>query len=85
VKYRLLYTQRAIKDIESFEDKIKQRIGKTLLRYSEEPLKHAQKLSDPRLGTYRFRVGEYRVIFDLEGSDIVILRVGHRKEIYRKL
>jgi len=48
-------------------------------------LKYAQKLSDPRLGTYRFRVGEYRVIFDVEGSDIVILRVGHRKEIYRKL
>ena len=48
-------------------------------------MKYAQKLSDPRLGTYRFRVGEYRVIFDLEGSEIVILRVGHRKEIYRKL
>jgi mRNA interferase RelE/StbE len=63
VKYKLLYTHRAIKDIQSLETKIKQRIGKTLLRYSEEPLKYAQKLSDPRLGTYRFRVGEYRVVF----------------------
>ena len=85
MKYRLLYTHRAIRDIESLEHKIKQRIGKTLLRYSEEPLKYAQKLCDPRFGTYRFRVGEYRVIFDVEGSDIVILRVGHRKEIYRRL
>ena len=85
MKYRLLYTQRAVKDIQSLEEKIKQRIGKTLLRYSEDALKYARKLSDPRLGTYRFRVGEYRVIFDLEGNDVVILRVGHRKEIYRKL
>ncbi len=85
MKYGLLYTHRAIKDIQRLDEKIKTRLGKTLLRYSEGPLKHAQKLTDPRLGTYRFRVGEYRVIFDLEGADIVILRVGHRKEIYRKL
>ncbi|MFZ6016134.1 MAG: type II toxin-antitoxin system RelE family toxin [Nitrospirota bacterium] len=28
---------------------------------------------------------DYRVIFDIEGKDIVILRVGHRKEIYKRL
>ncbi|MBW2067248.1 MAG: type II toxin-antitoxin system RelE/ParE family toxin, partial [Deltaproteobacteria bacterium] len=32
---------------------------------------------DPALGTYRFRIGDYRVIFDIEGKDIVVLRVGH--------
>jgi len=85
VKYRLLYTRRAVKDIQNLEEKIKQQIGKTLLRYSEDALKHARKLSDSRLGSYRFRVGDYRVIFDLEGNDLVILRVGHRKDIYRKL
>jgi len=40
---------------------------------------------DPALGTYRFRIGDYRVIFDIEGKDIVALRVGHRRDIYRKL
>jgi len=53
-------------------------------RYGEEPLKYASKLTDPRLGTYRFRIGDYRVIFDLEGEEIVVLRVGHRRDIYRK-
>jgi hypothetical protein len=24
------------------------------------------------------------VVFDLEGSEIVVLRVGHRREIYRR-
>ncbi|MCK4791223.1 MAG: type II toxin-antitoxin system RelE/ParE family toxin [Desulfobacteraceae bacterium] len=43
------------------------------------------KLFDPALGTYRFRIGDYRVIFDIEGEEIVVLRVGHRKDIYRKL
>jgi len=48
-------------------------------------LKHASKLTDPALGTYRFRIGDYRVIFDIEEKEIVVLRVGHRKDIYRKL
>ncbi len=33
--------------------------------------------------TYRFRIGDYRVIFDWEETGILILRVGHRREIYR--
>ncbi|MFH1436719.1 MAG: type II toxin-antitoxin system RelE/ParE family toxin, partial [Pseudomonadota bacterium] len=30
------------------------------------------------------RVGDYRIIFDMEGLEIVILRVGHRKHIYKR-
>jgi len=63
---------------------IPNRIGKTLLRYLEDPFKYAEKLTDPKLGTYRFRIGDYRVIFDMEETDIVVLRVGHRKDIYRR-
>jgi len=84
VKYRLVYTHRAIKDIERLDAKIKRRIGRTLLRYEEDPLKYAERLTDSRLGTYRFSIGDHRVIFDLEGNEIVVLRVGHRKDIYRK-
>ena len=65
--------------------KSKKRIAKTLLRYSEDPFNYAEKLTNSRLGNYRFRIGDYRVIFDLEESDISVLRVGHRKEIYRKV
>ena len=44
----------------------------------------ASKLIDETLGQYRYRIGDYRVIFDIHGQNIVILRVGHRREIYRK-
>lgn len=84
MRYKLIYTQRAERDIGRLDSKTKERIGKTLLRFVEDPLKYAEKLSDPVLGTYRFRIGDYRVIFDIEGNDIVVLRVGHRREIYRR-
>ncbi len=85
MRYRLVYTQRATKDIQGLDPDIRKRIGKTLKRYEENPLNFAEKLTDPRLGTYRFRIGDYRVIFDIEGDEIVILRIGHRRDIYRKV
>jgi mRNA interferase RelE/StbE len=85
VKYTLVYTHRASKDIRKLEENIKSPIGKALLRYSADPFKHAEKITDPRLGSYRFRIGDYRVIFDFEGTEIVMLRLGHRKEIYQKI
>lgn len=83
MRYRLVYTQRAVRDIKKLEPETRNRIGKTLLRYQDEPLKHAGKLTDSRLGTYRFRIGDYRVIFDLQDNDIIVLRVGHRSDIYK--
>ncbi len=84
MKYKLVYTRRAEKDIRDLDPNIKERLGKSLLQYSEDPLKHAEKLTDPSLGSFRFRIGEYRVIFDLHGDEIIVLRVGHRREIYRR-
>jgi mRNA interferase RelE/StbE len=84
MKYELVYTRRAVKDIQKLDSEAKGRIGKTLLRYRDSPLIYAEKLTDSQLGTYRFRIGDYRVIFDIEGDEIVVLRVGHRREIYKR-
>jgi len=83
MSFQLVYTQRAIKDIQKLDHKDKSRIGKNLLRFTADPLENAKALTNSSLGSYRFRIGDYRVIFDLVGEDIVVLRVGHRKEIYR--
>jgi len=84
VRYSLIYTRRAERDIKKLGPNAQVRIGNALLRYSEEPIRFAEKLSDPILGEYRFRIGDYRVIFDIKGNEIVVLRVGHRREIYRR-
>ena len=84
MKYELIYTRRAENDIRKLEAAVRERIGKTLLRYREDPLKYAEKLSNPILGEYRFRIGDYRVIFDMTEDVVIILRVGHRREIYKR-
>ena len=85
MNFTLVYTNRAYKDIKRLDQKLKKRIGNALKRFENDPISHATKLTDPKLGSYRFRIGDYRVIFDIEGEDIVILRIGHRRDIYRKL
>jgi mRNA interferase RelE/StbE len=84
IKYELVYGKRAVKDIERLNPSVKNRIGVALIRFRENPLKYSSKLTNSPLGGYRFRIGDYRVIFDLVGDQIVILRVGDRKDIYKR-
>ena len=84
MRYNLVYTKRAVRDIKKLDNTIKKRVGKFLLKNKDKPLDYAETLKSADLGTYRFRIGDYRVIFDIERNDIVVLRVGHRREIYKK-
>lgn len=84
MRYKIIFTDRAVKDIHKIDESTKERIGKKLMDYSLNPLSHSKKLSDPVIGQYRFRVGDYRIIFDIDDDVIVVLRIGHRKKIYKK-
>ena len=80
--YSIVITDRALKDIEKLDAKMKERIGSKIRILVKDPLRSTRKLTDPKIGSYRFRVGDYRVIFDIEDHEIVVLRIGHRKNIY---
>lgn len=81
--YQLLYTRKAVKDIKKLDSVAKKRLRQALKKFALKPFYYAEKLIDSRLGEYRFRVGDYRIIFDKKDRKIIILRVGHRREIYR--
>ncbi len=81
--FRVVLTQRALRDLKNIDKDNQERIATRLKEYSNEPLKYARKLANPKIGTYRFRIGDYRVIFDIDNNTIVILRIGHRKDIYK--
>ena len=83
MSFNILYTNTAYKDIKKLDIVVKKRIGKKIKEYSKNPFLNSKKLTNPSLGTYRWRIGNHRVIFDIDNKNIVILRVGHRKEVYR--
>jgi mRNA interferase RelE/StbE len=46
MKFNLVYTQRAVRDVNKLEPFVRRRVGKTLLRFEEDPLKYAEKITD---------------------------------------
>ena len=85
MSYQLVYTKRAFKDIRRLNEQQKRRIKKALEDFRQAPFESPSlhKLANPEIGTYRLRVGDYRVILDIEAERLIVLRVGHRKDIYR--
>lgn len=79
------FKSQAVKDLKKLSYDIQKRIIKKLEYFvsSQTPLSFADHLIDYEIGSYRFRIGDYRVIFDLEGEKIIILTLGHRKDIYK--
>ena len=82
--YKVAFTQKALKDWENVDKNMQIRIAEKLKEYAEEPLRYAIKLTDSKIGTYRFRVGDYRIIFDIDDDHIIILRIGRRRSIYKR-
>mgnify|MGYP001600815676 CR=1 FL=1 len=83
--FNFQFKEKAAKEIDKLPPQIRKRILEKLKFYSfqENPLRFAEKLKDYEFGEYRFRIGNYRIIFDVNDKVIIILKVGHRKDIYR--
>lgn len=90
--YKIVYTKLSQKDLDKLDPSIVRRILKKVDEFSKRaaPLEFAKKLTGFVIDTYRFRVGDYRVVFRLDPQNqqlviLVVLRVRHRKEVYKNL
>lgn len=81
--YEVILTDSALRDLRSFDKILQERLIKKILELEVDPTAKSRKLKNSSLGDYRFRIGDYRVIFDIDDGKVIILRIGHRKEIYR--
>lgn len=82
-----LYTKKAEKDLISLSKDNQKRIANKMKFFasSDNPLKFAEPLKDKLLGSYRFRIGNYRIIFDINRNkkEIIILKVKLRDKVYK--
>ena len=73
----------AWRDWERLPSVLQKRLQNKLAFYAADPLRYAVKLTNPEIGTYRFRIGEYRIVFDISENTLIVHAVGHRRDIYR--
>ena len=86
--WRIEITRTATKQI----TKLDHRAQGSILRFLRERLSHADNprqwgraLQGEKRGLWRYRVGDYRLICDIQDEKITILvlELGHRKDVYR--
>ena len=83
--YEIIISPRALKDLKNLPKDVTSRIVSTLEQIQNDPINSVSRLQDSPL--YSVHVGEYRVILDILHKKLIILvvRVGHRRNIYKKI
>jgi len=84
MKYSIEFTERAIRDLESLPAMERRKVGKRIEALGANPHPSGVKKLQGAEDLYRIRSGDYRVIYSIADKKLLILviRVGHRKDIY---
>ena len=85
-KYK--FTDRAQKTLDKLDPPIKDRLENYLKEVCKlpDPTIRGKGLSGNRAGQWRYRVGDYRLICEVQGEVflVLVLEVGHRKSVYKR-
>ena len=85
--YKVIVEKQALKDLKALPVGVKRKFAKILIELEEYPIpahRYDVKKLKGEEGTYRIRVGKYRLIYEIVDGTIHILAVSHRKNAYKK-
>ena len=82
--YEVVFSNKAERQLKKLETEMQTRIISCLERARIRPEAHFKKLVEE--DAYSLRIGHYRVIADIERKKLIILvlKIGHRKKVYKK-
>ena len=84
--YQVVFEPKALKQLRRLDPQTQRRIltAAKLLASNPQPPK-AKKLTDQD-GLWRVRVGDYRIVYQIEDSvlTVLVVKVGHRREVYKR-
>lgn len=88
MRWKIEYLPLAIKDLKKIDHQMRERVRTYLenrIAHLDDPREVGVALKSPKFKSlWRYRLGDYRIICEIEDNRLVILtlRVGHRKAIY---
>ena len=82
--YEIILAKNVVKYLDKLNSKDRERILNSLEKLRIRPSAYLVRLVGEK--TYKFRVGNYRLIIDLNNNELMVLvvNIGHRKNIYKK-
>jgi mRNA interferase RelE/StbE len=82
VNYSIELKLQAVKDLKKLSIEDRQRIIAKIEMMQDNLAGDVKKLTN-FTPEYRLRVGDYRVLFEVEQSQVVVYRVKHRRDVYK--
>ena len=87
MKYKVEFTEKALKDLKKMDRHTASLILGWIrknLEGCDDPRLHGKALVADKKGQWRYRVGDYRILAEIEDDKIIILilNIGHRREVY---
>lgn len=75
----------AVRQLRKFDPPVRRRIQAAVELLASNPRPPAATQLVGGLGEWRVRTGDYRIVYEIHDDvlTVLVLRVGHRKEIYR--
>ena len=83
--FNITYKKSVIKDISRLDKKEARRIIDKIEKDLSDGAESYPVLKGDFAGLRKMRVGDYRVVFTIIDNNVLVLRVGHRREIYLSL
>ena len=85
MSYTVQFTPRARRDFDALDPHMQRRLRPHIDRLAENPFPAGCKRLQADEPFYRLRVGDHRVIYQVEGKRliVVVVKIGHRKDVYR--
>jgi len=83
--YNIKLAEIVVKEqIPSIPKPIRQQIKRAIEeRLTQEPVKLGKPLKYSLFGLRRLRVGDWRIIYRINGNDVEIVKIGNRKDVYK--
>lgn len=84
--YEIVVQPSAARELRKLPREIRKRIGRKIDELADEPRPPDAKVLQGSEGFLRVRVGDYRIVYTIREKALIVLivRIGHRREIYRK-
>ena len=79
--YQIEYGDSALDDLDHLPARERAQILRKIERLEHGLLGNIKRLHDAE-AAFRLRMGDYRILFDVENNVIVIRRIGNRKDVY---
>jgi mRNA interferase RelE/StbE len=85
VKYEVEFRPAAERDFWKLDNTVRNRIRSKIDALESDPRPPGCRKLEGAEARYRIRVGDYRIVYEIRDAVLLILivRVGHRREVYR--